>query len=98
MLRKLKADAAPSFPAGVYVHGEDLYRVGIVVASELPRDRSTILVRLMAAGPALPAAIADLAALPEDAPERSVAEPIVVNLQHALGRSRAGPWRKRSSS
>jgi hypothetical protein len=56
--------------------------VGIVVARELPRDRSTILVRLMAAGPsrALSDALVDLAALPEDAHERTVAEGIVVHL------------------
>ena len=51
---------------------------------ELPRDRSTLLVRIMAAGPALPEAIADLAALPEDAYERVVAEQIVVHLRHVI--------------
>ncbi|HEU4409998.1 MAG TPA: hypothetical protein VFS43_32385 [Polyangiaceae bacterium] len=29
-------------------------KVGVVVASELPRTRATLLVRLMAAGPLLP--------------------------------------------
>lgn len=86
MLRKLRADAAPGWPAGVYFHGDDLYRVGIVVADELPRDRSTILVRIMAAGPLLPEAIADLAALPADAHERTVAEQILVHLEQALGK------------
>jgi hypothetical protein len=88
MLLELKADARRGWPAGVYFHGGDLYRVGIVVASELPRDRSTLLVRLMAAGPstALADALADLAALPEDAHERSVAEGIVVYLQSRLAK------------
>jgi hypothetical protein len=85
-LRKLEAKSAPGWPAGVYFHGDDLYRVGIVVADELPRDRSTLLVRIMAAGPALPAAIADLAALPEDAHERAVAEQIVVHLQDVIAK------------
>ena len=67
-----------------------LLRTGIVVASELPRDRSTLLVRFMAAGRLLPDAIADLAALPEDALERAVAEQILVDLQHALG-SKSSP-------
>jgi hypothetical protein len=58
--------------------------MGIVVASELPRDRSTLLVRLMAAGPVLAQAIEDLEALPEDAHERAVAEQILLNLQHVL--------------
>ena len=55
------------------------------MASELPRDRSTLLVRLMAAGPLLPQAIEELSALPADAHERAVAEQILLNLQHALG-------------
>jgi hypothetical protein len=89
MLLELKADARPGWPAGVYLHGGDLYRVGIVVASELPRDRFTLLVRLMASGAVkggLADALADLAALPEDAHERSVAEGIVVHLQGRLAK------------
>jgi hypothetical protein len=84
MLRKLKPDRAPGWPAGVYFHGDDLYRVGVVVADELPRDRSTILVRVMAAGKVLADAIADLAALPADAIERAAAEDILVHLQQRL--------------
>jgi hypothetical protein len=56
-----------------------------VVASELPRERSTLLVRLMAAGPLLAQAIEDLAALPADAHERTVAEQILLQLSHVLG-------------
>jgi hypothetical protein len=58
--------------------------VGIVVASELPRDRTTLLVRLMAAGPLLPQAIEDLSALPPNAHERAVAERILLGLQASL--------------
>jgi hypothetical protein len=86
MLLKLRTNAAFGWPAGVHFHGDDLYRVGIVVAAELPRDRTTILVRIMAAGPVLADAVADLAALPADAHERAVAEQILVHLEHALGR------------
>lgn len=86
MLRKLKVDAASGWPPGVYFFGDDLLRVGIVVADELPRDRSTVLVRIMAAGPVLADAIADLAALPADAHERTVAEDILVHLQQRLAR------------
>ncbi|MFS8070875.1 MAG: hypothetical protein ACMG6S_31290 [Byssovorax sp.] len=86
MVRKLKLQPAPGWPPGVYFFGDDLFRMGIVVASELPRDRSTLLVRIMAAGPGLPQAIADLAALPADAHERTVAGQILVHLQHALGK------------
>jgi hypothetical protein len=85
MLRKLEVKTAPGWPAGVHFHGDDLYRVGIVVADQLPRDRSTILVRIMAAGPALPGAIADLAELPEDAHERAVAEQILLHLRYVIG-------------
>ena len=62
-----------------------LLRAGIVVASELPRDRSTILVRLMAGGSVLPGAIADLSTLPADAHEREVASEILLGLRNALG-------------
>ena len=75
-----------------------MFRIGIVVASELPRDRSTLLVRFMAAGPLLAGAIAELGALPEGAHERTVAEQILVDLREVLGKSRARPPRKRSSS
>jgi hypothetical protein len=86
IVAKLKLDPASGWPAGVYFFGDDLLRVGIVVASELPRDRSTLLVRLMAAGPLLRQAIEDLSTLPADAHERAVAEQILLNLHHALGK------------
>jgi hypothetical protein len=70
--------AGPPEPGG-------MLRAGIVVASELPRDRSTILVRIMAGGAALPAALADLAALPADAYEWDVASMDVLELREALG-------------
>ena len=62
-----------------------LLRLGIVVASELPRERSTILVRLMAGGQVLKGALEDLNALPANAHERAVASTILLALQHALG-------------
>jgi hypothetical protein len=85
MLRKLKVRTRASFPPGVFFHGDDLHRVGIVVASKLPKDRSTILVRFMAGGPLLPEAIRELAALPEDAVERSVVEGDLLDLGRVLG-------------
>jgi len=86
LLTKLKLEAAPGWPAGVYFFGDDVLRVGIVVASKLPRDRSTLLVRLMAAGPLLAGAIEELSALPPNAHERVVAEQILVKLQHVVRR------------
>jgi hypothetical protein len=85
ILTKLRLGPARGWPAGVYFFGDDVLRVGIVVASQLPRDRSTLLVRLMAAGPLLAPAIEELRALPPAAHERAVAEQILVSLQHALG-------------
>jgi hypothetical protein len=85
VLTELGGSPIEGWPAGVYFSAA-LFRVGIVVASELPWDRSTLLVRLMAAGPLLPRAIEDLGALPADAPERVVAEQILLNLQHVLGK------------
>ncbi|HWU87707.1 MAG TPA: hypothetical protein VN253_10555 [Kofleriaceae bacterium] len=84
LLRKLELGAARGWPTGVYFFGADVLRVGLVVASQLPRERSTLLVRLMAAGPLLTQAIEDLAELPQDAHERAVAEHILLDLQHAL--------------
>ena len=59
---------------------------GVIVASELPRVRSTILVRIMAAGPGLADAIAELAALKPDAHERTVAEQILAHMQNVLAK------------
>jgi hypothetical protein len=88
LVTKLELRPASGWPAGVYFFGDDVLRVGLIVASELPRDRSTVLVRLMAAGPLLADAIADLRRLRPSSPERTVAERILVRLQHALGKKR----------
>jgi hypothetical protein len=85
------ATVAPGWPPGVYfgtgaLFGtEGVLRIGIVDAGELPRERSTLLVRFLAAGPLLREAIADLALLEEGAPERAVAEKVLVDLEHVLG-------------
>lgn len=84
LMRKLNLAPAPGWPAGVYFFGDEILRVGIIAASELPRERSSLLVRLMAAGPLLGQAIADLSALPQDAHERVVAQQILLNLRHFL--------------
>lgn len=86
MLRKIEAKPAPSWPRGVYTVGDDIFRAGIVVADELPRDRSTLLVRIMAAGPGLAEALAELAALSADAHERTVAEHILAHMQNVLAK------------
>jgi hypothetical protein len=85
LLTELKLEAASDWPSGVYLFGGDVLRVGLVVASELPGDASTLLIRLMAAGPLLAQAIRDVAALPADTHERAVAEPVLLTFQHMLG-------------
>ena len=56
------------------------FLVKLIVVSDLPVTRDTLLLRVLGAGPVLKAAIAELAALPTDAPERSVVLPIVLRL------------------
>jgi hypothetical protein len=87
LLAKLRLERSPRWPAGIYLFGDDVLRVGIVVANELPRDSTTLLVRLLAAGPLLAPAVRELAALPRDAYERAVAEPVLLSFQHVLGQS-----------
>jgi hypothetical protein len=72
-------------PPGVYRFGGDVLRVGLIAARELPRDRTTLLVRLMAAGPLLAPAVPELFQLPPDATERAVAEPHLLEYQRRLG-------------
>jgi hypothetical protein len=66
--------------SGIY-DGPALTRTRIVVVSELPRTRDTVLIRLMGAGKTLEHATADVRALPPDAPERRLALPILVRLR-----------------
>jgi hypothetical protein len=87
LLTKLRLERSTGWPVGVYLFGDDVLHVGIVVASQLPRDRTTLLVRLMAAGPLLAPAVEEVAALPPDAYERAIAEPILLQFQHMLGQS-----------
>jgi len=85
LLATLKPEAAPGWPPGVSFFCGDVLRVGIIVASELPRDPTTLLVRIMAAGPLLAPAVKEVAALPPTAPARVIAEPVLLQLQHILG-------------
>lgn len=55
----------------------------VVVISELPRTKETLLLRLLGRGRLFRQALADLAALPQDAWERSVATPLLVHFKLA---------------
>ena len=84
ILRELALTQAPGWPTGVYWFGGELLRVGLIVASQLPRTRETLLVRLMAGGPLLRDAIEELRELPAGAHERAVADRILLRWKHAL--------------
>jgi hypothetical protein len=64
------------WPAGVY-RATRLLFTGMVITSELPRQRDTLLLRLMGAGPCLREAVVELAALPDDAREHALAIPVL---------------------
>jgi hypothetical protein len=92
VLAALGAEAAPGWPKGIYTFGADVLRVGFVVASELPPgDTTTLLVRLMAAGPLLAQAAKEVAALPANAYERVIAEPALLSFHHSIGQDKLRP-------
>ncbi|WP_437677374.1 hypothetical protein [Sorangium sp. So ce131] len=68
---------------GVYGSVQAL-QLRVVVLSELPRTRSTLILRLMGARRVLREALLDLMALPEDAWERSIALPLLVHFGYEL--------------
>ena len=67
----------PGRSACVYASGPGL-RLYLMVLSELPRTRETLLLRLLGAGRTLRAAIAELVALPEGTWERTIAQPWLI--------------------
>jgi len=66
--------------SGIYESPPLLY-TRLAVVSELPVTRDTLLMRLLGAGSVLKRAIAELQALPADAPERRLALPILLRLR-----------------
>jgi hypothetical protein len=66
-------------PPGLY-EGPPLLWTRLVVVSELPVARDTLLVRLLGAGAVLKQAIAELRALREEDPAKTLALPILVRL------------------
>lgn len=57
----------------------------VVALAELPRTRETLLLRLLGAARVLRGALADLAALPDDAWEKSIATPLLVHFRLGSG-------------
>jgi hypothetical protein len=77
VLKGYKLTRARGWPPGFWVSAR-LHAMGVLVLSELPRRRDTLLLRLFGRGRVLREAVADLKALPRDAPEREVAmQPLV---------------------
>jgi len=70
----------PEWPPGVY-EGPPMWWTRLVVVSELPIQRDTLLLRLLGAGRVLRQAIAELKALRAEAPERALALPILLRLR-----------------
>lgn len=68
---------------GVYGPAPALH-MRVVVLSELPRTRSTLILRLMGARRVLREALQDLMALPEDTWERSIALPLLVHFGYEI--------------
>jgi Domain of unknown function (DUF4351) len=68
------------WPCGIY-QSPPLTCTRLVVVNELPVARDTLLVRLLGAGSVLKQAIAELQALPADAPERRLALPVLLRLR-----------------
>jgi len=67
-------------PHGLYESPPLLY-TRLVVVSELPVTRDTLLMRLLGAGSVLKHAITELQALPAEAPERRLALPVLLRLR-----------------
>lgn len=65
------------WPSGVYEGPPQLW-TRLVVVNELPIAQNTLMLRLLGAGAVLRRAIAELKALPPDAPERMLAFPLLV--------------------
>jgi hypothetical protein len=68
------------WPSGIY-EGPPLLWTRLVVVSELPVRRDTLLLRLLGADRVLEKAITELKALEADAPERTLALPILLRLR-----------------
>ena len=65
---------------GVYRAVRDL-DLRVVVVSELPRTRDTLLLRLLGSGRVLREALADFSALPDDVWEKGIATPLLLHFQ-----------------
>ncbi len=70
----------PTLPAGV-LEAPSALSMGFVILSQLPTTRDTLLLRLMGKNETRRRAVAQLARLPEDAPERQIALPVLLRFR-----------------
>lgn len=82
-LEAVEARPAPEISPGVHLLAP-AFTAGLVVLSQLPEVRSTLLLRLMAAGETRRRAVAELAELPADAWERRIAENTLVESRYEI--------------
>lgn len=83
-----RGHAHPGWPPGVWTrHEADVF--GLVIVRDLPRDRSTLMLRLMGAGAVQAEAIKELERLPDDAWERAVAIRHLVAFRFQLPQDRS---------
>lgn len=87
LLAALHFEPVLGWPTGVYQFGGEVLRVYLVVVSEVPRDPTTLLVRLMAGGRLLERAMSELNTLPADTPARVVAGPVLLQFIHVLAQA-----------
>jgi hypothetical protein len=81
VIKHYELEPMRGWPSGFLGAWEMADAVGLVVLRELPRERSTLLLRLMGAGAVLTQAVADVIALPKDAWECTVAVPVLLALR-----------------
>jgi hypothetical protein len=73
------------WPSGVY-SGREHATPSVVVLSQLPRDRSTLLLRLMGSGAALRDAVTEARSLSPDAWERRIINDVLLQMSRDLDR------------
>ncbi|HEU4535698.1 MAG TPA: hypothetical protein VFS00_16335 [Polyangiaceae bacterium] len=80
VLSRLGFARAPDAPGGVYRLAPG-WATGLVVLRELPRTPDTLLLRLLTRGQTFTDTLQELVAMPHEAWERTLAEPVLVRLR-----------------
>jgi hypothetical protein len=78
----------PGFPAGIYQFGKG-FQMGLIVVSELPCTRETLLLRLMGKTPAREQALLEIRSLPPDDPDGPALHRFIAKLRHTFRRAKS---------